>query len=88
VKETRGYLAITLRAFVFTLGALILAIATFAFATALDATRWIALVVLAFAALALSLWIVVSALYSLYVEHVADYDRTYGPLGAVVGFLM
>jgi membrane protein len=40
------------------------------------------------AVVALSLWIVVSALYSLYVEHVADYDRTYGPLGAIVGFLM
>jgi membrane protein len=126
VKETRGYLLITLRAFVFTAGAFVLAIATFAFAAlpffahafppsvaaVLDMVRWFALVVLAFIALvivyrfgpdgeraswmgvvpgalvALSLWLVVSALYSFYVEHVADYDRTYGSLGAIVGFLM
>ena len=126
VKETRGYIAITLRAFVFTLGALGLALVTFTFAALpffarqfppeiaalLDVVRWFALVVLAFAALvivyrfgpdgtraswagvvpgslaALALWLVASGLYSLYVEHVADYDRTYGPLGAIVGFLM
>ena len=35
-----------------------------------------------------TLWLVVSSLFSLYVAHVADYDRTYGPLGAIVGFLM
>jgi membrane protein len=126
VKETRGYVAVTLRAFVFTLGALALAIATFTFAAlpffarqfppdiagVLDAARWFALVALAFAGLvvlyrfgpdgtrkswagvipgslaALALWLVASSLYSLYVEHVADYDRTYGPLGAIIGFLM
>lgn len=40
------------------------------------------------ALLAMVLWIAVSALYSIYVADVANYDRTYGPLGAVVGFLM
>jgi membrane protein len=126
VKETRGYFMLTLRAFAFTLGALILAIAMFAFAAlpffasafppdiaaVLDVVRWFALVGLAFAALvivyrfgpdgeraswagvlpgaivALSLWLAASALYSIYVENVADYDRTYGPLGAVIGFQM
>lgn len=40
------------------------------------------------AVVAVILWIGVSALYSLYVADLANYDRTYGPLGAVVGFLM
>ncbi len=126
VKETRGYLSITLRALVFTIASLILAIAVFAFATLpffarafpdgigamLDVARWFALVLLAFAGLvivyrfgpdgmrlswagvvpgavtALVLWLIASGLYSLYVEYVANYDRTYGPLGAIVGFLM
>jgi membrane protein len=37
-----------------------------------------------FAALA---WIAMSALFSWYVENVGHYDRTYGSLGAIVGFL-
>jgi membrane protein len=126
VRETRGYIAITLRAFAFTLGTLGLAVIAFTFAAlpyfarqfpptvaaALDVVRWFVLVGVAFLGLvvvyrygpdgrraswagvlpgaltALALWLVVSALYSLYVENVADYDRTYGPLGAIVGFLM
>jgi membrane protein len=34
------------------------------------------------------LWLVGSALFSLYVAKVGSYDKTYGPLGAVVVFLM
>ena len=34
------------------------------------------------------LWLIVSALFSFYVEHLASYDATYGPLGAVVGVMM
>jgi membrane protein len=34
------------------------------------------------------LWAFASALFSLYVSHVATYDATYGPLGAVVALLM
>jgi membrane protein len=34
------------------------------------------------------LWLVGSALFSLYVSKVGSYDKTYGPLGAVVVFLM
>jgi membrane protein len=37
---------------------------------------------------ALLLWIVVSVLFSLYVGNFAHYDKTYGSLGAVVGFMM
>jgi membrane protein len=37
---------------------------------------------------ALLLWIGVSALFSLYVGNFAHYDKTYGSLGAVVGFMM
>jgi membrane protein len=37
---------------------------------------------------ALTLWLVVSALFSLYVGNFAHYDKTYGSLGAVVGFMM
>jgi membrane protein len=36
----------------------------------------------------LVLWIAVSALFSLYVGNFAHYDKTYGSLGAVVGFMM
>ena len=32
-------------------------------------------------------WVVVSALFSWYVGNFGHYDRTYGSLGAVVGFL-
>ena len=34
------------------------------------------------------LWLIGSALFSLYVSKVGSYDKTYGPLGAVVVFLM
>ncbi len=34
------------------------------------------------------LWIAASAGFSFYVGHVASYDATYGPLGAVVGIMM
>ena len=37
---------------------------------------------------ALVLWLVVSALFSLYVGNFAHYDKTYGSLGAVVGFMI
>lgn len=39
-------------------------------------------------AAALVLWLAVSALFSLYVGNFAHYDKTYGSLGAVVGFMM
>ncbi len=38
--------------------------------------------------LATVLWLLVSALFSFYVQHLASYDATYGPLGAVVGVMM
>jgi membrane protein len=34
------------------------------------------------------LWVIASVLFSLYVGHIASYDVTYGPLGAVVGVMM
>lgn len=34
------------------------------------------------------MWVAASALFSLYVGHVASYDATYGPLGTVVGIMM
>ena len=34
------------------------------------------------------LWLAASALFSFYVQHLASYDATYGPLGAVVGVMM
>lgn len=34
------------------------------------------------------LWLAASALFSSYVQHVASYDATYGPLGAVAGIMM
>jgi membrane protein len=33
------------------------------------------------------LWLVVSALFSWYVSNFGSYDKTYGSLGAVIGFL-
>jgi membrane protein len=39
-------------------------------------------------AAALVLWVAVSAVFSLYVGNFAHYDKTYGSLGAVVGFMM
>ncbi len=36
----------------------------------------------------LVLWIVVSVVFSSYVGRFAHYDRTYGPLGAVIGFMI
>lgn len=38
--------------------------------------------------LATLLWLAASALFSFYVTHLAGYDATYGPLGAVVGVMM
>jgi membrane protein len=40
------------------------------------------------AILATALWLAASVLFSYYVGHVASYDATYGPLGAVVGVMM
>ena len=34
------------------------------------------------------LWLVASALFSFYVQHLASYDATYGPLGAIIGVMM
>jgi membrane protein len=39
-------------------------------------------------ALATLLWFIASAAFSFYVSHVASYDATYGPLGAVIGVMM
>ena len=39
-------------------------------------------------ALATALWLAASALFSFYVGHLARYDATYGPLGAVAGVMM
>ena len=38
--------------------------------------------------LATVLWVVVSAVLSYYVGHLANYDVTYGPLGAIVGVML
>jgi membrane protein len=38
--------------------------------------------------LATILWLIVSVGFSFYVGHIASYDATYGPLGAVVGVMM
>ena len=46
--------------------------------------RWISLG----AAAALILWLAAAAAFSIYVANFAHYDRTYGSLGAVIGFLM
>jgi len=40
------------------------------------------------AAAATIVWVTASGLFSWYVGHVATYDATYGPLGAVVGLMM
>ena len=37
---------------------------------------------------ALVLWAAASGLFSIYVGNFAHYDKTYGPLGAVIGFMM
>jgi membrane protein len=46
--------------------------------------RWIS----AGSLVATLLWLAASALLSYYVGHVASYDATYGPLGAVAGIMM
>ena len=38
-------------------------------------------------ALAAVMWLVTSLLFSLYVAHFGNYDKTYGSLGAVIGFM-
>jgi membrane protein len=38
--------------------------------------------------LATVLWLLASVLFSYYVGHIASYDATYGPLGAIVGMMM
>jgi membrane protein len=38
--------------------------------------------------LATLLWLLASVVFSYYVQHLASYDATYGPLGAVVGVMM
>ncbi len=38
--------------------------------------------------LATALWLVASLLFSVYVQYLATYDATYGPLGAVAGIMM
>jgi membrane protein len=40
------------------------------------------------ALVATMLWVLASALFSYYVGHLASYDATYGPLGAVIGVMM
>ena len=40
------------------------------------------------AILATVMWLAASALFSYYVGHLATYDATYGPLGAVIGVMM
>jgi membrane protein len=39
-------------------------------------------------AVATLLWLVASVLFSYYVQNLASYDATYGPLGAVIGVMM
>ncbi len=39
-------------------------------------------------AVATVLWLIASVVFSYYVQHVASYDATYGPLGAVAGIMM
>jgi membrane protein len=39
-------------------------------------------------AAAMLLWVVASALFSIYVANFANYEKTYGSLGAVIGFMM
>lgn len=40
------------------------------------------------AVLAIVVWMVLTALFGLYVAHVSSYDRTYGALGSVIVFLL
>jgi len=71
---------------------LVLALATFAFAVVYrygpsrERARW-RWVVVGAAAAALG-WVAASLGFSWYVNHLAHYDVTYGPLGAVMGFMV
>ncbi len=56
------------------------------FAPARPAVRWGW--VIPGVAVATALWLAASALFSFYVGHLARYDATYGPLGAVAGVMM
>ncbi len=49
----------------------------------LERWRWVT----AGSALAAVLWLTASLLFSVYVAHFGNYDKTYGSLGAVVGFM-
>ena len=49
----------------------------------LERWRWVT----AGSALAAVLWLTASLLFSIYVAHFGNYDKTYGSLGAVVGFM-
>jgi membrane protein len=127
--EKRGFVALTLRSFAFTLAAIVGAVVLLtaivvvpavlgslglgqAAETAIDILRWpILLLVLTFGIGALFkfgasrrpprwrwiswgtgltavLWVVVSAAFSFYLSNFANYNATYGSLGAVIGFMM
>ena len=55
------------------------------YAPSRERERWVW--VSAGSALAAILWLATSLLFSLYVAHFGTYDKTYGSLGAVIGFL-
>ncbi len=49
----------------------------------LERWRWVTVG----SAMAAALWLAASLLFSIYVAHFGNYDKTYGSLGAVIGFL-
>jgi membrane protein len=126
--EKRGFFALTLQSLLFTLAAVIGAIAVFSAVvvlpialnfvglgrfteTLVSLARWPALLCLVLLALAVLyrygpsrqrarwrwvtpgsvvatiLWILVSVLFSWYVANFADYNKTYGSLGAAIGLM-